>query len=328
MNEINIGCTLPKSFEWVNRLKKYDGNPIIRPHGKWAADLIFNPAAIVKDDEVRLLCRCVNLAEKRRGRNWSVSSLVWARSNDGLNFTLDDEPLFYADEHCKYDGGYEDPRIVYIPEEKLYLLTYTGVSFNDDGKLNAPGLLAISKDLDNWELLGEKFPSRAVCIINKKINGKYWGYYDNSCKYITWSEDLVNWHCDNQVLIAPRKDHFDSVICEGACPPVYSEDGILFFYNGACSKEDTARYSKENFGTGAYTVLDMYSTGWVLIDKNDPTRVLARCEKPIIAPFECYECYGFVGFTVFGGGYVEFKGKHFLYYGACDNRICVAVADS
>lgn len=318
---------LPKSFDWVKRFKKYEGNPIIRPHGKWAADLIFNPAAIVKDEEVRLLCRCVNLAEKRRNRCWSVSSLVWARSTDGINFTLDDEPLFYSDEACQYEGGYEDPRIVYIPEEGLYLLTYTGVSFKEDGRLDAPGLLAISRDLDNWELLGKKFPSRAVCIINRKINGRYWGYYDNSNKYITWSEDLINWHFENETLIERRKGCFDEVLCEGACPPIWSDEGILFFYNGACGVEMTKKYSRKKFGTEYYTEPGMYSTGWVLIDKDDPTKVISRSEKPFLVPYEGYECYGFVNFTIFSGGYVEFKGKHYLYYGACDNRICVAVAE-
>ena len=63
-----MATDLPQNFAWVESMKKYEGNPIIRPHGKWAADLFFNPAAIVKDDQVLLLCRCVNLADKRRGK--------------------------------------------------------------------------------------------------------------------------------------------------------------------------------------------------------------------------------------------------------------------
>lgn len=318
---------LPKSFEWVERLKKYEGNPIIRPHGKWAADLIFNPAAVVKDDQVWLLCRCINLGEKRRKYAWSNSSLVWAKSDDGVNFVLDDEPFLYADGNSEFVGGYEDPRIVYIPEEKLYLLTYTAISYKEDGKLAAPGYLAISKDLENWEFLGEKFPSRAVCIINKKINGKYWGYYDNSDKYITWSEDLINWHHDGEKLIERRPGYFDSDVCEGACPPIVSDEGILFIYNGSTSIENTKKYSKEKFGHLCYTDFGMYSTGWVLIDRNDPKKVIARCEEPFLVPEECFECYGLVEFTIFSGGHVEFKGKHYLYYGACDTRIGVAIAD-
>lgn len=320
---------LPQNFAWVEKMKKYEGNPIIRPHGKWAADLVFNPAAIVKDGQVMLLCRCVNLADKRRGKKcWSVSSLVWARSNDGINFELDEEPLLYPDENCKYDGGFEDPRIVYIPEEEVYILTYTGVYSNEDGTLTTPALMATSKDLVNWEFHGEKFPARAVCIIDRKINGKYWGYYGEGKKFITWSTDLINWHCDGEILITPREGHFDSSLCEGAFPPIYSDNGILFIYNGATSVAATKKYSLENLGMDAYTNWGMYSTGWVLIDKDDPTKVIARCEEPFLAPYERFECYGFVNFTIFSGGHVEFKGKQYLYYGACDNRIGVAIAES
>ena len=318
---------IPKAYEWINRLKRYEGNPIIRPHGKWAADLIFNPAAVVKDGQVWLLCRCVNLGEKRKPYSWSTSALVWAKSDDGLNFVLDDEPLLYPDEDSIYVGGFEDPRIVYIPEEKVYLLTYTGVSYKPDGKLYAPGMLAISKDLEHWDFYGEKFPGRAICIISEKINGKYWGYYGNSNKFITWSEDLINWHNDGEVLLKPRGGYFDEVLCEGACPPIISDEGILFIYNGATTIEATKKYAREVIENDAYTMFGMYSTGWALIDRNNPKNVIARSDKPFLAPFEEYECYGMVYHTIFSGGCIEFKGKHYLYYGACDNRICVEVED-
>ena len=70
-----------------------------------------------------------------------------------------------------------------------------------------------------------------------------------------------------------------------------------------------------------------YSVGWALFDRNDPKKVIARSEEPFLVPYESYECYGMVYFTIFSGGCVEFKGKHFLYYGACDNRIGVAIAE-
>lgn len=212
-------------------------------------------------------------------------------------------------------------------EESLYLLTYTGVSFSDEGALQTPGLLAVSKDLEKWEFLGEKFPARAVCIINEKIDGRYWGYYGNSNKYITWSEDLINWNCDGETIIKPRPGYFDSVLCEGACPPIVTDEGILFIYNGATSIEATKEYSRNTFGMESYTNWGMYTTGWVLIDRNDPRKIIARSEEPFLTPYTGFECYGFVNFTIFSGGHVEFKGKHYLYYGACDTRICVAVAD-
>lgn len=40
-----------------------------------------------------------------------------------------------------------------------------------------PALIAWSEDLVRWEFGGEVFPSRAVCIAPKRIDGRFWAYY-------------------------------------------------------------------------------------------------------------------------------------------------------
>ena len=62
-------------------------------------------------------------------------------------------------------------------------------------------------------------PPFVECFLqfDKKIDGKYWGYYGNSNKYITWSEDLINWHKEKETLIEKRKGYFDDkplAVCE------------------------------------------------------------------------------------------------------------------
>ena len=137
------GGTLPEEFRWVERFVKYPGNPILRPQGEWAADLIFNPAAIVKDGRVGLLCRGVNLKERAKAPCWSVSSLIWAWSDDGINFTLDKRPLLHPDAKSPYIGGFEDPRIVFVEDAGMYVLTYTGVKGQfPDGRWDTPAIIA------------------------------------------------------------------------------------------------------------------------------------------------------------------------------------------
>ena len=70
-----------------------------------------------------------------------------------------------------------------------------------------------------------------------------------------------------------------------------------------------------------------YSTGWALFDRHDPSRLLARCEEPVLTPERLYEIFGISFYTVFAQGYVEFKGRRFLYYGCADMRIGVATAE-
>lgn len=320
-----IGNKLPEEFEWVNKLKRYGGNPIIRPHGDIAADQIFNPAAIVHNGKVGLLCRCINYDNKPRGYNWSVSSLTWAWSDNGTDFKLDEKPFIKADENSPYGGGFEDPRLVWIPEEELYVLTYTGVR----NYFNAPGLIALSKDLENWEFLGEAFPERAVCITPKKINGKYWAYYGNADIYISWSEDLRTWHTDRQAVVERRQGAFDEHICESVAPPIISDEGILLLYNGATKDRANFDYTKKLGITEylAHRTESIYSIGWAVFDPNDPTRIISRCDEPILEPTELYELFGHTGFTIFGCGLVNFNSKYHLYYGCNDNRIAVAIEE-
>lgn len=317
----------PVGFEWVDRFVKYEGNPILRPQGEWAADLIFNPAAIVKDGRVGILCRGVNFRHPVTNGCWSVSNLIWAWSDDGFHFTVDAKPFLAPDAKSPYKGGFEDPRLVYVHEEKLYVLTYTGVKgIGPDGRWMTPGLIAWSKDLVSWEFGGETFPDRAVCITPCRIGGRYWAYYDNHSLHTAWSEDLRRWHLTGRCVAPPRPGRFDSQLCEAVAAPVVTERGILLLYNGAMGREGTLAYGrnlKAMYREGHST----YQLGWVLMDRNDPEKVIARCEEPVLSPTEPYELYGMVGYTLFASGLVEFKDKYFLYYGLSDNRIGVATAN-
>ena len=106
---MKVSAELPSQLAWVNRLEKSACNPVIRPQGNGpAADAIFNPAAIVHEGRVGLLCRAINFTRKPRdSRNWSVSTLVWAWSDDGFHFELDETPAF--------DPGPDSPLALHHP---------------------------------------------------------------------------------------------------------------------------------------------------------------------------------------------------------------------
>src|SRR5437773_767552 len=72
--------------------------------------------------------------------------------------------------------------------------------------------------------------------------------------------------------------------------------------------------------------LPMCSTGWVLFDKTDPTKVLARADHPIFWPQQEWEKVGQVPNVVFVEGLVR-DGNHWLfYYGGADKHIGLASA--
>ena len=63
--------------------------------------------------------------------------------------------------------------------------------------------------------------------------------------------------------------------------------------------------------------------GWVLFDKDDPTKVLARAEKPILEPEASWERFGQVPNVTFAEGLVIKGDIWYLYYGAADMWICL-----
>jgi predicted GH43/DUF377 family glycosyl hydrolase len=65
--------------------------------------------------------------------------------------------------------------------------------------------------------------------------------------------------------------------------------------------------------------------GAMLLDANDPTKVLARTPKPLLEPTEYYECFGlFIPNVVFPTGAVVIDDMVHVYYGACDTAIALA----
>lgn len=322
-----VSSTLPSALEWVNRFHKYEGNPILRPQGSgYCADAIFNPGAIVCNGRVGLLCRCINMTTPHDADTWSVSTLGWAWSDDGLHFAMEEEPAFFPEAGSPYRGGFEDPRLVQVGDQ--YILTYTGVQ-GDYHEGKTPGMCALSKDLKHWELLGEILPGRAIAIVNRPIGGKYWAYWGNSRELsLAWTEDFRRWHVHDKPAFTSRPGYFDEDLCESAAAPLVTEDGILLFYNGALSREGARRYAEKElpqYAASHQTVC--YATGWALFDPEDPTRLIARCEEPILRPTEIYEMFGISNYTTFSQGFVDFKGRKYLYYGCADVKIGVAVSE-
>jgi len=88
---------------------------------------------------------------------------------------------------------------------------------------------------------------------------------------------------------------------------VVASEGVLLMYNGADDK-------------------NIYSTGWVLFDKNDPTRFSRVREEPIFSPGPECERVGQVANVVFVEGLVCDGGRWFFYYGGADKNVGVATA--
>ncbi len=307
----------------------------------WESNDVFNPAATVFNDKVYVLYR----AEDRSGTGIGgrTSRIGIAESSDGINMKRDHAPVLYPkNDHQKdneWPGGCEDPRVT-MTDDGTYVMMYT------QWNRKLPRLaVATSKDLRQWTKHGPIFEeayngkffniaSKSASIITElkdgrlvmaKFDGKYFMYWGEHHVYAATSTDLINWYplieADSSLkrLISPRKNHFDSHLTECGPPAVITDKGIVLLYNGKNLADEDA---DENY------TLNSYCGGQVLFDRNDPTKAIARLDKPFMVPQESFEKSGqYPAGTVFLEGLVFHKNKWFLYYGCADSRVGVAIYD-
>ncbi len=309
--------------------------PVRKEKLKWEEKDVFNPAAVVRNDTVFLLYR----AEDKIGKFAGTSRIGLAWSIDGLHFTRHSSPVLYPDNDSlkkyEWEGGCEDPRIV-EDDKNTYYLTYTAYD-GDKARL----MVASSTDLFHWIKHGLAFADAhngkyvnewsksgsIICeygqgkAIAAKINGKYWMYWGDTNIFLASSDDLIHWipveSKDSKLVsvFGPRKGKFDSDLVEPGPPAMLTDKGIVLMYNSrnVPSKGDSSLPE----GT--------YAASQILLDKNDPSKVLQRMDTSFIKPDKPYEISGQVNRVCFLEGLVNYKDKWFLYYGTADSKIAVAV---
>lgn len=352
---MTFGCQPPTTEKepWLTGFVKPVQNPIMVADSTfsfidpltdsisyWQKADVFNPAAIVKDDTVFMLFRAEDNPAAILGGRTSRIGLAW--SLDGLNFTKFPAPVLYPDSTSmlKYDypGGCEDPRVV-VTEDGQYIMAYT--SWNQDvARLS----IASSRDLRNWTKHGAAFAvandgkfvndwsksgsivveQKGDALIAKKINGKYWMYWGELFVNVAWSDDLINWNplVDDQGELVHAMDtrpgYFDSFLTEPGPPALYTDDGILLFYNG---KNDEGDLAATDIAKGTYC------GGQALFDATDPSRFITRLDQPFICPDLPHEVTGqYKAGTTFIEGLVYYQSKWFLYYGTADSMVGVAIS--
>jgi len=289
-----------------------DANPILSPMGDgFESAGVFNPAVIKKDGQFVMLYR----AQDKAG----TSRLGYAHSKDGIHFTRRAEPVLVPKAEYEKGGGVEDPRLVRIGG--TYYLTYTAYN-----KREAQLCLATSKDLIHWERKGVIMPAnlgrwnvgwtKSGAVLTEKVQGRYWMYYmadpakDVNEMGVAYSADLLHWtEALDQPVLRRRPGYFDAKVVEPGPPPIMTEQGILLIYNGADE-------------------MTVYATGWVLFDKRDPTKVLARSDRPLFTVEREWERVGQVPNVVFIEGMVRDGNRWLVYYGGADKYVGVATAES
>lgn len=238
----------------------------------------------------------------------TLSHLRLLCSDDGINFYEPEGYKSLVGEGGHETFGIEDCRVALI--EGKYYLTFTSVS-----PMGVAVGLRTTADWKNFEKHGLIFPAhnKDCAIFEEKINGLYYALHRPSSVdiggnyiWIASSPDGINWG-NHKCIVTTRKGMWDSKRVGAGAAPIKTDKGWLEIYHGA----------NENH---------YYCLGAVLLDSNDPSKVIARTDEPIMVPLADYELNGFFGKVVFTNGHiVEPDGDTItLYYGAADEFVCGA----
>lgn len=310
-------------------LTKAQENPILEPipERSWESKATFNPAAIKENGKIHLIYRAVGDSD--------TSVIGYATTTDGIN--IEERSTFpiyapkepfecppggkptFSSQFISGGGGYggcEDPRVTKI-DDRIYM---TYVAF--DG-CNPPRVALTSIKVDdfnkkNWHWEKSVLISKPgivdknACILPEKINGKYVVFHRVFPDILIDYEDDLKFDGKTRFLkgehkISPRKNFWDSRKVGVGAPPIKTKYGWLLIYQ-AVGNQDASRYK----------------IGAMLLDLNDPTKVLYRCKKPVLEPNQRYENEGWKYGVVYPCGAVNHNENLFVYYGGADKVICVA----
>jgi predicted GH43/DUF377 family glycosyl hydrolase len=326
----------------VNKL----GIVLSKTNKKFENEGVLNPAVIKVNNTIHLFYRAVS--------EGNHSSIGYCKMSSPLVIDFrKDSPLLFP-EHEYELKGMEDPRIVEI--EGVYYMSYTAF----DG-VNALGALATSTDLINWEKKGIIVPQityeefkhysksnfklsekyirfnlyrktfeskednlfiwdKNLILFPRKINNKFCFLHriKPDIQIVVEINDLKDltdefWHhyfkvFKKFVIMSPKFFHEMSYIGSG-CPPIETSEGWLLIYHGV--SDSTEGY--------------VYSACAALLDLEDPKKEISRLPYPLFSPVEIWELKGEVNNVCFPTGTILDNDNLYIYYGAADERIAVAM---
>jgi len=324
------------------KLQRFQGNPILSAHPDhpWEDLAVFNPAAWYDQEkkEVLLLYRAAESHPEYK------CYFGLATSKDGYTFErVSHEPVIGPSDNGFDASTIQDPRMVKMGD--TYFITYAS-RFYPFGQFWAP-----AQERYQWPAVPEDYPrflrenatstgllltrdfkrfiragrltdplldDRDVILFPEKISGDYWLMHrplewvgpeygtDFPAVWISRAHDMMGFR-KSELLITPKYDWGNGKIGINT-PPIKTAHGWLTLYHAV--------------GKDLH-----YRIGALLLDLENPARVLHRTADWIMQPEADYELNGFYQGCVFPCGKVVIDNTLFVYYGGADKVVGLATCN-
>jgi len=218
------------------------------------------------------------------------------------------EVIFERDEHIServifpitdsQSNGIEDARFVEFEngDRKTFYATYTAYS----GRAIRSELIETAdfRSFRMTPLSGPATRNKGMALFPRRIDGRYAmiGRQDNESLHLIYSDDLYTWD-GGQVILRP-KFPWEFVQMGNCGSPIELDDGWLLLTHGVGP-------------------VRRYSIGAALLDKKDPSKVLARSGEPLVRPGPS-EREGYVPNVVYTCGAMRHNDQIILPYAISD----------
>ena len=238
----------------------------------------------------------------------TINNIIWlANSNYQVNFDskskISERVIFPVSEN--ESRGIEDARFVKFVDENgevTYYATYTAYN----GTSILPQLLE-TKDFLSFNIItlnGKAVHNKGMALFPRKIKGKYviLSRLDGENNYIMSSSNLHLWN-EAQIIQRPKMPW--EFIKIGNCgSPIETSSGWLVITHGV----------------GA---MRRYSISAILLDLEDPTKMIGRLEEPLLIPNE-KEREGYVPNVVYSCGSIIHNNQLIIPYAMSDIKSGIA----
>ena len=304
-------------------ITRYAGNPVLS-----AKDVPFHATLVFNAGVAYFQGRYVMVFRNDYGSQaeWRIhgTNMGLAFSKDGLHWDVQPRPCFEL-ENDEIERAY-DPRLTVL-DGRCYMC------FAVDTRHGLRGGIAVTDDFEHFDILSLSVPdNRNMVLFPERIGGKYVrlerpfpvysrGGRDRFDIWLSDSPDLRYWGNSQLVLAVENVWYANDKIGPGA-PPIKTKQGWLTLFH-AVDRDNTRgkngweeRWQKR------------YCAGIMLLDLENPAKIVGIYRDPLMAPEAPYEVAGgYRNNTIFPGGMIlERSGEVKIYYGAADTVECLATA--
>ena len=312
MSQTKLICPGLPNIPWQDRpadcaapLWRSQENPIINRNPLPGVARIFNSAVVPYEGAFIGVFR----GEQTNG----IPYIYLGRSQDGIHWSFDQEKIRFVDKTGKpaMPVYAYDPRLVKV-EDASYVIwcqDFYGASIG----------VAETKDFRTFTRIENPFVpfNRNAVLFPRKVGGMYMmlsrpsdsGHTPFGDIFLSQSPDMEFWGRHRHVM-SKSGNWWENLKIGGGAAPIETDEGWLLFYHGV---------------TGTCNGY-VYSIGGAILDINEPSRVLHRCNTFLLTPEEWYEERGFVPNVCFPCATLQDAdtGRIAVYYGCADSYVGLA----